>query len=87
MVSYEKPRHYYHFMLVFDENMGLKRYSAPFKFEGECIEYCVGLIVEDERVIATYSAWDRSTKIAIYDKNYIDETILIYKYIQLKLIL
>lgn len=79
MVSYEKPRHYYHFMLVFDDNMNLSRYSAPFKFEGECIEYCVGLVVEDERVIATYSAWDRSTTIALYNKRYIDESILIYR--------
>jgi len=79
MVSYEKPRHYYHFILVFDDNMNLSRYSPAFKFEGEPIEYCIGLIVEDSRVITTYSSWDRCTKIAIYDKSYIDN-ILTYKH-------
>jgi len=72
MVSYESPRQYYHLFVVFDENMNLLRYSAPFKFEGKCIEYCLSLVVEDEQVIANYSCWDRSTKIAIYDKKYID---------------
>ena len=72
IVSYEQPRHYYHIFSVFDENMKLLRYSAPFKFDTECIEYCLGLIVEDERVICSYSSWDRTTNIAIYDKDYIE---------------
>jgi hypothetical protein len=58
--------------------MELLRYSAPFKFEGESIEYCLGIIVEDERVILTYSTWDRTTKIAIYNKNYIFSKVNIY---------
>jgi len=72
LVSYEQPRHYYHIFSVFDENMKLLRYSAPFKFDKECIEYCLGIVVEDDRVICTYSSWDRTTNIAIYDKSYID---------------
>jgi hypothetical protein len=72
IVSYETPRHYYHLIAVFDESMNLLRYSAPFKFEGDCIEYCVGLVVEEDRVIVPYSTWDRTTKIAIYNKKYID---------------
>jgi hypothetical protein len=76
IVSYEQPRHYYHIFSVFDENMKLLRYSAPFKFDTECIEYCLGLIVEDDRVICTYSSWDRTTIIAVYDKKYIDGLIV-----------
>uniref|UniRef100_A0A6C0HQR5 Glycosyltransferase 2-like domain-containing protein n=1 Tax=viral metagenome TaxID=1070528 RepID=A0A6C0HQR5_9ZZZZ len=75
LVSYEQPRHYYHIFSVFDENMKLLRYSAPFKFNKECIEYCLGLIVEDDRVICSYSSWDRTTNIAVYDKTYIDGVI------------
>jgi len=71
MVSYESPRHYYHVIVVFNKNMELLRYSAPFKFEGEPIEYCLGIIVEDENVLMTYSTWDRTTKIGVYDKKYI----------------
>jgi hypothetical protein len=78
LVSYESPRHYYHIISVFDSNMNLLRYSAPFKFEGESIEYCLSIVVEDERVIMNYSVWDRTTKISIYDINYIN-SILKYK--------
>lgn len=75
LVSYENPRHYYHMFAVFDEEMNLLRYSAPFKFEDICIEYCLSVVVEDERVLINYSGWDRTTKIAIYDKKYIDSII------------
>ena len=75
MVSYENPRHYYHIFAVFDESMNLLRYSAPFKFQTEPIEYCLGLVVEDDRVLITYSVWDRETKLGIYDKKYIDSII------------
>jgi len=75
MVSYESPRYYYHIIAVFDECMNLLRYSAPFKFHTEPIEYCLGLVVEDDRVLITYSVWDRETKIGIYDKKYIDSII------------
>ena len=75
MVSYESPRHYYHIIAVFDESMNLLRYSAPFKFHTEPIEYCLGLVVEDKRVLITYSVWDRETKLGIYDKKYIDSII------------
>jgi hypothetical protein len=75
MVSYENPRHYYHVIVVFDSNMNLKRYSAPFKFEGEPIEYCLSIVVEDEQVLINYSTWDRTTRIGIYDKKYIDSIV------------
>lgn len=75
IVSYETPREYYHIFSVFDKNMNLIRYSAPFKFEGEKIEYCLSILVEENRVLCTYSTWDRTTKIAIYDKNYINSLV------------
>jgi tetratricopeptide (TPR) repeat protein len=75
LVSYQNPRHYYHIIMIFDENMNLLRYSAPFKFEGTPIEYCLSMIVEEDRVIINYSCWDRTTKIAIYDKKYIDSIV------------
>jgi len=82
MVSYETPRHYYHVIVVLDADMNLVRYSYPFKFEGEPIEYCLGIVVEDENVILTYSTWDRTSKIAIYNKNYIFSKVNIYENIR-----
>jgi hypothetical protein len=75
IVSYENPRHYYHIIVVFDESMNLLRYSAPFKFEGEPIEYSLSIVVNDQQVLINYSTWDRTTKIAIYDKKYIDSIV------------
>ena len=75
IVSYEQPRHYYHVIMVFDANMNLLRYSAPFKFEGDPIEYCLSIVVEDEQVFINYSTWDRTTRIGVYDKTYIDSII------------
>ena len=77
-VSYESPRHYYHLIAVFDKDMNLKRYSAPFKFEGTPIEFCLSIVVEQERVLINYSTWDRTTRIGVYNKDYIDS---IVKYI------
>jgi len=75
LVSYESPRHYYHIISVFDKSMNLLRYSALFKFEGESIEYCLSILVEDERVLVNYSTWDRTTRIGVYDKKYIDSIV------------
>ena len=71
VVSYEKPRHYYHMLVIFDNNMENIKYSAPFKFEGISIEYCVGLIVEESRVLISYSTMDNTTKLGVYNKTYL----------------
>ena len=76
MVSYESPRQYYHLIVVFDNSMNLLRYSAPFKFEDSPIEYCLSILVEDERVLINYSTWDRTTRIGVYDKKYIESILL-----------
>jgi hypothetical protein len=78
LVSYEQPRHYYHLICVFDKNMNLLRYSAPFKFESEPIEYTLSLVVEDNRVLIPYSTWDRTTRIGVYSKEYV-ESMLRYR--------
>jgi glycosyltransferase involved in cell wall biosynthesis len=75
LVSYETPRHYYHMIAVFDDSLNLLRYSAPFKFEGEGIEYSLSIVVEDERVLMNYSTWDRTSRIGVYDKKYIESTL------------
>jgi glycosyltransferase involved in cell wall biosynthesis len=79
IVSHESPRYYYHIITVFDENMVILRYSAPFKFSDKPIEFCLSIIVENERVLMNYSSWDRTTQIGIYDKKYLEDSILIYK--------
>lgn len=79
IVSHESPRYYYHVITVFDKDMKLLRYSAPFKFSDNPIEFCLSIIVENERVLINYSTWDRTSQIGIYDKKYLEDSILIYK--------
>ena len=67
----EEPRHYYHSIVVFDLELNLKRYTKPFKFTTGQIEYCLGLIVEESRVIITHSVWDRESYIRIYSMEHI----------------
>jgi tetratricopeptide (TPR) repeat protein len=72
IVSHENPRHYYHVIVVLDSNLNVSRYSAPFKFSGKPIEYCLSIVIENDKVLMNYSEWDRSTRIGSYDKKYID---------------
>jgi len=78
IVAYTSPRNYYNIIIIFDINMNLLRYSAPFKFDSTPIEYCIGLIVEPTRIIMNYSSWDRTTIMGIYDMDYILDQV-IYK--------
>jgi len=70
-----QPRDYYHMFVKMDTELNLLGYSDPFSFEGESIEKCHGLVVEEEQVIVSYSTMDSSSKIAIYDKKYVDANI------------
>jgi hypothetical protein len=62
LVQYCTPRHYYHMIVVLDaKTQEFKRHSILFKFNGDCIEYSLGFLVEAERVIFTYSTMDRTS--------------------------
>ena len=64
IVHYVTPRHYYHLFVVLDKATSkYKRCSTLFKFEGDCIEYALGLIVEQERILISYSQMDRTSNV------------------------
>ena len=46
----------------------MKRMSRPFKFENAPIEYCLGLIVNDDDVIFSYSVNDSTSNILCVPK-------------------
>ena len=74
VVEYSQPREYYHFFAIFDKKtMNIKRWSHLFKFEGEKIEYALGLIVEEKRIIISYSKWDSEPTIGVYDKEKVEK--------------
>lgn len=69
VVEYAKPRHYYHSIVELDRHtLAYKNHSKLFTFEGCSIEFCLGLVVEDDRVIMTYSTWDRTSHLKVYNR-------------------
>jgi mannosyltransferase OCH1-like enzyme len=74
-----KNMNYQHQFVIFDLNMNLLKYSELFKLENSPIEYCIGLIVEINRIILSYSVQDKSSIISIYDKNYINNNLIWYE--------
>lgn len=59
---------YYHVFVIFDTDFNLLKYSQPFTFESLKIEFCIGLVIEEHRLILTYSTNDSSSKLAVYDR-------------------
>jgi hypothetical protein len=73
VVEYSQPREYYHLFAVFDKKtMNINRWSHLFKYDGEKIEYSLGLVVEEKRIIISYSRWDREPTIGIFDKEKVE---------------
>jgi hypothetical protein len=58
---------------VLDKNtLKLKKYSYLFKFDlAEKVEFCLGLVVEDERIIVSHSNWDKTSKLKLFNKKQI----------------
>jgi glycosyltransferase involved in cell wall biosynthesis len=76
VVGYSSPRHYYHVFVVLDaETLKVKRHSTLFKFEGEKIEYALGLVVEPDRILISYSKWDAESVLSVYDRKTLEEAV------------
>lgn len=76
IVSHESPRYYYHMIVVLDLNFNLLKYSTLFKFTEISIEYALGLIVEQERIVISYSTYDSTSNIICVPKNLIEKMFL-----------
>ena len=61
-----KVYNYQHFFAVFDNNMRLLRYSQSFKFKGEKVEYCTGMVIVDDILNISFSALDSQSFIGNY---------------------
>jgi hypothetical protein len=69
---------YQHFFAIFDLNMNLLRFSEAFKL-GDCkVEFCTGLIIKEAQLILSYSLLDTQSIIAVYDLDYINNSIKWY---------
>ena len=64
-------RNYKHIFAVFDMDMNLLRYTPQFKLHKTKVEYCIGLIIEEDRTILSFSSLDTKIFIGTYKNDYI----------------
>jgi len=73
IVHHSSPRHYYHIIVVLDKaTLSFKRHSILFKFNGKPIEYSLGIVVETERVLLSYSQNDSTTSIVTLPRDVVE---------------
>ena len=79
IVEHSKPRQYYHCVVILDsETLAYKAHSRFFTFEGEKIEFCLGIIVKEDNIIMTHSCWDRTSQLRVYNKKQLLKDIFQY---------
>jgi hypothetical protein len=66
-VKYYAPRKYYHVIIVLDKNYEVKKYTVPFYFDTYAIEYCLGLLIEDNTMYISVSRNDSNPIICKID--------------------
>jgi hypothetical protein len=63
-VHHSTPRTYYHLIVILDaKTLVFKRHSILFKFSDTWIEYALGLVVEADRLLISYSRNDASSSV------------------------
>uniref|UniRef100_A0A6C0HKZ3 Uncharacterized protein n=1 Tax=viral metagenome TaxID=1070528 RepID=A0A6C0HKZ3_9ZZZZ len=60
IVRYSSPRVYSHMVLQFNKQMRLERYTIPFCFRNNKIEYCLGFHIKNETCFFVFSENDSS---------------------------
>jgi len=67
---------YLHIFVVFNkDNMELLGYSNYFNFEKKKVEYCIGLITNNNNFIITYSTLDKTTKLCVLSIEFVNKLI------------
>lgn len=70
IANYTVPRTYYHVLVILDgKTLKILRHSILFKFHDETIEYALGLIVEPERLLISYSRYDRTSSVLVMPRS------------------
>jgi tetratricopeptide (TPR) repeat protein len=81
LVSYEERRYYYHIMVVLDATtLDIIKYTSIFTFEGEKVEYCLGIqyLEESDSLFFGYSVMDCETKYMRISKEWFDKKMIMH---------
>lgn len=68
-------RKYLHCFVVFNNDMELLGYSNPFNFCDKAVEYCIGMVENNDNFIITFSTLDKTTELMVIPINYIARNI------------
>jgi len=72
-------RYYYDIIIVLDATtLQLIKSTPIFKYSEDRIQYTLGLIVESDKVILSYSTMDVTTMVSVYDKKLFDASMIMY---------
>jgi glycosyltransferase involved in cell wall biosynthesis len=67
-VEYSTPRRYYHSFVILDaKTLEYIDHSKLFTFEGENIEFSVGMEYAEDKLIITHSTWDSKAYLKVYN--------------------
>ncbi len=57
-VKYTTPRKYYHMIVVLDKEYNINKYTVPFYYDTYSIEYCLGLLIDNNIIYMSASRND-----------------------------
>jgi tetratricopeptide (TPR) repeat protein len=73
-VSYEDRRYYYHIVVAMDKTTReIKKYTPFFTFQGEKVEYTLGMVLIDSRLLIGYSVMDKRTEWIVVPQHVISD--------------
>ena len=75
---FEGKKYYTHVFVCFNKNMELLGYSNEFNFENNIVEFCIGLMINNNNFVITYSTLDKTTKMCVLSSNYVNSLIISY---------
>jgi hypothetical protein len=76
-VKYTTPRKYYHqFVVLEKETYKLIKYTVPFYFNNYKIEYCVGLLIENNEAVILFSQNDKDVCLLRTEINKLDNLMI-----------
>jgi tetratricopeptide (TPR) repeat protein len=74
-------RHYYDIFVVLDPNtLQVIKTSPFFKYNKDRIQYTLGLIIEEDKVIISYSTMDDNSCVSVYNKSDIEKSMINYQF-------
>jgi len=70
-------RQYYHMFIIIDpKTFSILKISSPFTFEQQRVEFGIGLVVESNRILVSYTVFDETCRVASYDRTQIEKLLM-----------